>query len=170
MTARVRRRPRPQGDQPREQAGFATVRPVTSPRIDRSGRGPIRSTRQHSAVRAALGRNDGFVSAQELHLQLRQAGDPIGLTTVYRQLHLLADQGEADVVASEDGSLYRMCRADEHHHHLICRSCGRTEEIAGTDIERWTREVGEAHGFSDLDHTVEVFGTCRECAAADTSA
>jgi Fur family transcriptional regulator, ferric uptake regulator len=95
---------------------------------------------------------------------LREAGDPIGLTTVYRHLALLVEQGDADVVVSEDGSLYRMCRADEHHHHLICRSCGRTEEIAGTDIERWAREVGEANGFSDLDHTVEIFGTCRECA------
>jgi len=133
--------------------------------VDRPGRAPARSTRQRSAVRDALGRNDGFVSAQELHLQLRQAGDPIGLTTVYRHLALLVEQGDADVVVSEDGSLYRMCRADEHHHHLICRSCGRTEEIAGADIERWAREVGEAHGFSDLDHTVEVFGTCRECAA-----
>ena len=133
--------------------------------MDRPGRAPARSTRQRSAVRDALGRNDGFVSAQELHLQLRQAGDPIGLTTVYRHLALLVEQGDADVVVSEDGSLYRMCRADEHHHHLICRSCDRTEEIAGADIERWAREVGEAHGFSDLDHTVEVFGTCRECAA-----
>jgi Fur family ferric uptake transcriptional regulator len=95
---------------------------------------------------------------------MRQAGDPIGLTTVYRQLHLLAGQGDADVVASEGGSLYRMCRADHHHHHLICRACGRTEEIGGADVERWAREVGEAHGFSDLDHTVEIFGTCRTCA------
>ena len=141
----------------------ATVRPVSTPRVDRPGRGPTRSTRQRSAVRDALGRNEGFVSAQELHLQLRQAGDPTGLTTVYRHLALLVEQGDADVVVSEDGSLYRMCRADEHHHHLICRSCGRTEEIAGTDIERWAREVGEAHGFSELDHTVEIFGTCREC-------
>jgi Fur family transcriptional regulator, ferric uptake regulator len=142
-----------------------TVVTVSSPQIERSGRGPARATRQRSAVRAALGRNHGFVSAQELHSQLRQAGDPIGLTTVYRQLHLLAGQGDADVVASEDGSLYRMCRADEHHHHLICRSCGRTEEIGGPDVERWAREVGEAHGFSDLDHTVEIFGTCQACAA-----
>lgn len=149
-----------------------TVTLVSTPRVDRSARGPTRSTRQRSAVRDALGRNDGFVSAQELHLQLRQAGDPIGLTTVYRHLALLVEQGDADVVVSEDGSLYRMCRADEHHHHLICRSCGRTEEIAGSAIERWAREIGEAHGFSDLDHTVEVFGTCRECAAraADGSA
>lgn len=148
------------------------MRPVSTSRTERAGRGPTRSTRQRSAVRDALGRNDGFVSAQDLHLQLRQAGDPIGLTTVYRQLHLLVEHGDADVVASEDGSLYRMCRAEEHHHHLICRSCGRTEEIAGTDIERWAREVGEAHGFSDLDHTVEVFGTCQGCAdrAADSSA
>jgi Fur family transcriptional regulator, ferric uptake regulator len=143
---------------------FATVGPVSTPRVDRPGRAPARSTRQRSAVRGALERNDGFVSAQELHLQLRQAGDPIGLTTVYRHLALLAEQGDADVVASEDGSLYRMCRGDGHHHHLICRSCGRTEEVAGSAIERWAREVGEAHGFSDLDHTVEIFGTCRACA------
>lgn len=128
-----------------------------------SGRGPARSTRQRSAVRAALEGNEGFVSAQELHHQMRQTGDAVGLTTVYRQLHLLAEQGEADVVTSGDGSLYRLCRADEHHHHLICRRCGRTVEIDGLDVERWAHDVGRAHGFTDLDHTLELFGTCAPC-------
>lgn len=137
-----------------------TVSPTATPT---SGRGPGRQTRQRSAVRAALTHNPGFVSAQELHHQMRQAGDPIGLTTVYRQLHLLAEQGDADVVVSEDGSLYRMCRGEDHHHHLICRACGRAVEIEGADIERWAEEMGRAHGFSELDHTVEIFGLCGDC-------
>lgn len=139
---------------------------MSQPRTRPSGRGPGRTTWQRTAVRAALEGNDGFVSAQELHHQMRSAGDAVGLTTVYRQLHLLAEQGDADVVPTPEGALYRLCRTDEHHHHLICRGCGRTVEVDGPDLEHWADEVGEAHGFSDLDHVIEFFGTCRACTDA----
>jgi Fur family ferric uptake transcriptional regulator len=124
-----------------------------------------RSTRQAAAVRAALARRDGFTSAQDLHAELRGSGAAVGLTTVYRHLQALADAGAADVLRSPDGeSVYRICGTG-HHHHLVCRVCGRTVEIEGREVERWTRRVAEAEGFVDADHTVEIIGTCAGCAS-----
>ncbi|HEV7653139.1 MAG TPA: Fur family transcriptional regulator [Mycobacteriales bacterium] len=122
-----------------------------------------RSTRQAAAVREALARREAFTSAQDLHAELRGSGAAVGLTTVYRHLQSLADAGAVDVLRSPDGeSVYRICGTG-HHHHLVCRDCGRTVEIEGREVERWTRQVAEAQGFVDVDHTIEIVGTCADC-------
>ena len=129
--------------------------------------GAVRATRQAAAVREALAGREGFTSAQDLHGELRRRGGGVGLTTVYRHLQALADAGAVDVLRTPDGeSIYRLCGAGGHHHHLVCRSCGRTVEIEGREVERWTRKVAQAEGFTDVDHTVEVYGTCAGCAHA----
>jgi Fur family ferric uptake transcriptional regulator len=126
-----------------------------------------RTTWQRTAVRDALEGREDFVSAQDLHAALKAAGSPIGLATVYRALADLAGAGGADSLQSAEGeSLYRACASPGHHHHLICRSCGRTVEIEADDIEQWAADTAAAHGFSDPQHVVDVFGTCAGCAAA----
>ena len=124
-----------------------------------------RPTRQRRAVSAVLESVDDFRSAQEIHELLRAAGDNVGLTTVYRSLQALADAGEVDVLRRLDGeNVYRRCSAG-HHHHLVCRSCGRTVEIEGPAVERWATKMAAEHGFSQVQHTLEVFGTCADCGA-----
>lgn len=123
----------------------------------------LRPTRQRRAVAAALGEFDGFRSAQEIHESLRSGGDNVGLSTVYRALQAMADAGEIDVLRSDAGeAAYRKC-SDSHHHHLVCRSCGRTVEVEGPTVEKWTRAVAGEHGFTDVSHTLEIFGTCADC-------
>lgn len=122
-----------------------------------------RSTRQRAAVSAALDEIQDFRSAQELHDLLKHKGDSVGLTTVYRTLQSLADAGEVDVLRTADGeAVYRRCSSG-HHHHLVCRGCGRTVEVEGPAVERWADSVAAEHGFSDIAHTLEIFGTCGEC-------
>jgi len=127
----------------------------------------LRATRQRTAVSTALEDTDSFRSAQELHALLRARGDAVGLTTVYRTLQQLADAGEVDVLRRDDGeSVYRRCSTG-HHHHLVCRICGRTVEVEGQAVERWTQNIASKHGFVDVAHTIEVFGTCFECDKSD---
>ena len=101
----------------------------------------------------------------------QRAGDPrraagpaasaVGLATVYRALQALADAGEVDVLRTDEGeAVYRRCSAG-HHHHLVCRECGRTVEVEGPAVERWADTVAAEHGFSDVAHTVEIFGPAR---------
>jgi len=123
----------------------------------------IRPTRQRAAVSAALDSINDFRSAQELHDLLKQRGQAVGLATVYRTLQALAEAGEVDVLRTDEGeAIYRRCSSG-HHHHLVCRECGRTVEVEGPAVERWAASVARQHGFSDVSHTIEVFGRCAEC-------
>jgi Fur family ferric uptake transcriptional regulator len=122
-----------------------------------------RNTRQRRAVGAILDDLDGFASAQEIHDILARRGDKVGLSTVYRNLQSLVEAAEVDSLRGDDGEvLYRRCSSG-HHHHLVCRDCGRTVEVEGPTVERWADRVAAEHGFSDVAHTLEVFGTCSEC-------
>lgn len=122
-----------------------------------------RTTRQRTAILAALGRQDDFRSAQQIHEQMRADGDPVGLATVYRNLQTLAESGQIDVLVSDDGeSIYRQCAEEAHHHHLVCRECGRTIEFLAPEMEEWARRVAAEHGFTDVQHTMEIFGLCPE--------
>ncbi|MFH9608977.1 Fur family transcriptional regulator [Streptomyces sp. NPDC017448] len=126
-----------------------------------------RSTRQRAAVAAALDEVDEFRSAQELHDVLKHRGDSVGLTTVYRTLQSLADAGEVDVLRTTEGeAVYRRCSTGDHHHHLVCRLCGKAVEVEGPAVEQWAEAIAAQHGYVNVAHTVEIFGTCAECAAA----
>ena len=125
-----------------------------------------RATKQGGAVRDALRASSGFRSAQDVYAELRAEGEAVGLSTVYRHLQALVDDGVVDVIHTAEGeATYRYCGdpGPGHHHHLVCRQCGRTEEIEGRAIERWAGDVALAHGYSAVDHTVELFGLCPEC-------
>jgi Fur family ferric uptake transcriptional regulator len=124
-----------------------------------------RSTRQQRALDQLLAGCTDFRSAQDLHAQLRADSARVGLTTVYNNLRALADRGAVDTMRTEEGeTLYRRCRSEAHHHHLVCRLCGRTVELSGPVVERWAESVAATEGFVDVRHTVEIVGTCSQCA------
>jgi Fur family ferric uptake transcriptional regulator len=126
---------------------------------------PVRATRQRAAIADLLEEVDDFRSAQDLHDALKRRGEGIGLTTVYRTLQSMAESGLVDVLRTDTGeSVYRRCSAD-HHHHLVCRACGAAVEIQGGQVETWTADIAREHGFSDVSHTIEIFGLCGECSA-----
>jgi len=114
-------------------------------------------------VAAALAGFDDFRSAQEIHDLIARQGDSVGLATVYRTLSALADAGDVDMLRNEDGeAIWRSCSA-RHHHHLVCRACGATVEVEGPAVERWTSSIAGEHGYADISHTLEIFGTCPSC-------
>jgi Fur family ferric uptake transcriptional regulator len=125
--------------------------------------GMQRNTRQRTAILDALGRQDDFRSAQQIHEQMRADGETVGLATVYRNLQTMAHGGQVDVLVTDDGeSIYRQCAQSGHHHHLVCRECGRTVEFQAPQVEDWAGRVAREHGFTDIDHTMEIFGLCPE--------
>lgn len=124
-----------------------------------------RATRQRAAIEAALEREDAFLTAQELYGLLDRGETKVGLTTIYRNLQTMAERGEVDVVRRADGeSMYRRCDKAEHHHHLVCRSCGFSVEIDNPDLESWATTTARRHGFTLETHDVELFGLCEACA------
>ena len=131
---------------------------------DGADRKPLRPTRQRIAVAEAMSSFDDFRSAQDIHDLLGRGGTSVGLATVYRTLNALVEAGEVDMLRTEDGeAIYRSC-SQTHHHHLVCRSCGATIEVEGPAVERWTSAIAAEHGFADISHKLEIFGTCPRCA------
>lgn len=123
-----------------------------------------RMTKQRQAVLDELTRVTDFRSAQQIFEDLHSQGHRVGLATVYRSLQGLAEDGRIDTLRSSDGeSLYRSCTSNHHHHHLVCRECGFTEEIEQSQIESWVTRVAQAHGFTGVEHSLELFGTCSTC-------
>lgn len=122
-----------------------------------------RRTQQRAAVTELLGTLRRFQTAQEIHSMLDARGKRVGLATVYRNLQAMAEAGEVDVVRTPDGQLaYRACGSG-HHHHLICRSCGRAEEIDMAGVEEILFAEARSRGFSKVDHELEMYGVCAAC-------
>ncbi len=122
-----------------------------------------RKTRQRAAVDAIVAQTHEFRTAQQIHDDLRHQGDSVGLTTVYRTLQHMVDVGELDAIRTGDGeTAYRRC-SNGHHHHLVCRSCGRTVEVSGPAVEKWATAIAQENGFRDVSHDLEIFGTCDRC-------
>lgn len=126
----------------------------------------IRHTEQRRLILSALGSADRAFSAQELHEHLRGADHAVGLATVYRNLGRMAEQGEIDAITRASGETsYRAC-AHGHHHHLICRECGRVVELHDCGLAEWSRRIAAEHGFSEVEHHAELTGLCVQCAPA----
>jgi Fur family ferric uptake transcriptional regulator len=114
-------------------------------------------------VLGVLERVGGFASAQEVYQLLQRSSQSIGLTTVYRALQSLLDDKVVDTLRRDDGeAIYRLC-GENHHHHLVCKSCGTTIEIQANAIEKWAQQMANDHGFREVGHTAEIFGICKKC-------
>jgi len=129
-----------------------------------------RVTKQRVAVSAVLDELTDFVSTQELHRILQERGTSVSLATSYRILQSLADDGLVDVLRNTDGeAVYRRCAVTGHHHHLLCRSCGKAVEVEAPAVESWAARTAAEHGFTAVEHTVEIFGLCPECTARNSA-
>ena len=129
-----------------------------------SGTTSRRPTRQQVAVAQLLEHTEDFTSAQTVHARLRESGEGVGLATVYRALQSMVEAGTVDVLRTDDGeAVYRAC-SNHHHHHLVCRQCGKTVEVEGPAVEAWSDQVASENGFTGVTHSLEIFGTCADCA------
>lgn len=129
-----------------------------------SSRPRTRNTWQKQAIDEILATNADFLSAQQIHQHVAESGRSVSLATVYRVLQSQVEDGAVDILALEDGqTLFRKCAISGHHHHLVCRNCRATEEIEAPKIEQWADHVGDEFGFTQIDHTLEIYGLCPQC-------
>ena len=128
----------------------------------RTSRAP-RVTKQRTAIAELLESLTDFRSAQVIHANLSESTAGIGLATVYRTLKSMVEDGLLDTFITDDGqTLYRRCSSG-HHHHIVCKKCGRTSEIQAAAVESWAEQVAREHGFADIEHMVELIGVCSDC-------
>ena len=122
-----------------------------------------RVTAQRRAIAELVERWPGSFTVAELHERARQAYPRLGLATTYRTVELLRREGAVRALLTEGAHAYVRC-SPRHHHHLVCTTCGGVEEteLCGAPPEA---ELRRLHGFHAAAHDLEIYGTCRRCAA-----
>jgi Fur family ferric uptake transcriptional regulator len=126
--------------------------------------GGLRATRQRRAVLSVVEDLGVFSGARAVHEALEAGGHRVGLSTVYRSLHALAELEFIDSIRGEDGeTLYRKC-AGESHQHLLCRHCGTAEEFSASAVKALMEAWVSVGGYRDVEYVLEMYGTCPSCA------
>jgi len=136
--------------------------------------GGYRMTIPRQVVLNALVDDSGHPSAEDIYFKIHNKYPDIGLTTVYRTLELLVQMGVVSKFDFGDGrSRYELYEdfkgSKQHHHHLVCTSCGRI--IDYTDfiedeielIKRTEKGLSEKFGFKIADHVIHFYGLCDKC-------
>ena len=139
----------------RRRNGYSTADQLLQVVEDRG----YRSTRPRQILVRAVVAKESHFAAEQLRKELPQ----IGRATVYRSLNLLVEAGVLCRVLLEDGSLHYQISHRGHHHHLICTSCGESQDLIGCDIEDMLKDKAEQHRFQTEGHRLEVYGRCEKC-------
>lgn len=121
------------------------------------------STRPREQIGAILRREQRYLSAGDIYALLKKSRAKVSLSTVYRTLDHLQAKGEASMRVDEHGEATYVSCASTHHHHAICRQCGKVEDIDCQAIEELIAELRSHHGFELDEHEMEFFGRCATC-------
>jgi len=122
---------------------------VTTPRVK------ILEVLQEAPVR--------HMSAEDVYRRLLEAGDEIGLATVYRVLTQFETAGLVTRHNFESGHSVFEIDSGQHHDHIVCVRCGKVEEFVNEIIEKIQYEIAEAAGFDMTDHSLCIYGVCSKC-------
>lgn len=131
-----------------------------------------RWTVPRNAILNLLSNTSKHMSAKDIYNTLHKDYPGIGLTTVYRTLDLLVKARLINKFNIGEGqSRYEFKPMDkkEHHHHLICKECGRIinySDFVDEELElvkKTEKSVSKKYNFEILDHNIEFYGICNKC-------
>lgn len=109
---------------------------------------------------------DGHFDADDLFLRMKNAGSKVSRATVYNTLDKLTDCGILSRYRfGERLARYEIAYGNEHHHHVICRSCGKIEEFVDKRVDRFARDAASMLHYSFQDAVLHIYGICSECRA-----
>jgi Fur family ferric uptake transcriptional regulator len=125
-----------------------------------------RSGGAREAVVSLLAGQDCCLSAQEIFDLLRAAKRPVGIASVYRTLDTLAELRLVKRIDAGDGiARYEPLLPDgDHHHHLVCRDCGKVEAFSDPRLEQAIDRAAGSSGYTVEEHEIVLTGACADCA------
>jgi Fe2+ or Zn2+ uptake regulation protein len=103
------------------------------------------------------------LSPLEIYQSLLKKKKKIGLTSIYRSLDLFESLNIVFKIVNGSSVKYKLCELKEHHHHIICKSCGNVGVLNFCDISSWSKKVTESTGYQVTDHQLNFYGFCKEC-------
>jgi Fur family ferric uptake transcriptional regulator len=125
----------------------------------------LRMTKVRRVLASVFSRSHTPLSASRILWELQQSGLNVNKTTVYREIDRLESLGMLTRTKLQDRKEYYELASLDHHHHLVCLSCERIEDIDVDEgsLMRGVEEWSKKKEFSILKHSLEFFGLCREC-------
>jgi Fur family ferric uptake transcriptional regulator len=124
-----------------------------------------RKTGARQALAELISRQDGHFTAADLLSDARRRRVRLGRATVFRTLDLLTEIGALERLDLPSGEhAYVACEPERHHHHVVCRKCGKSVEVADSGLQAIVGELGRQSGFVIESHRLELYGLCPECA------
>ena len=133
-------------------------------------RSDCRITAARRTVLDVLAAESGHMTAPDLVAAVHARVPQIGRASVYRALELLTRLGIVQASTLGGGSATYMLAPAGHHHHLVCRACGRTIEFDECALGDIAGRLAAAFGFQIEGHLVEVYGRCADCRPAASHA
>ncbi len=103
------------------------------------------------------------MSAEDVYKALLEAGEEIGLATVYRVLTQFEAAGLVERHNFEGGQAVFELSEGEHHDHLLCVKCGRVDEFMDETIEKHQHDIAQKFGYRITDHCLYIYGVCPDC-------
>jgi Fur family ferric uptake transcriptional regulator len=110
-----------------------------------------------------LSRASDPLSPLEIYQNLLKRKRRIGLTSIYRSLDLFESLGIAFKMSNGSAVKYKLCELEDHHHHIVCKTCGHVVELDFCDISGWSKKVTESTGYEVTDHQLNFYGYCKAC-------
>lgn len=130
----------------------------------------LKVTNQRLLVLQVLADNsDRHMTAEDIYELVKEEYPDIGLATVYRTVQLLLEMQLVDRINLDDGCVrYEIGHlfdgeAKHHHHHLICKECGKVIPFEDDLLEELEDHIEDELGFHVLDHELKFYGQCQEC-------
>ena len=123
-------------------------------------------TRAYFLIKDVLLSTGGaHLRADEIYDILKKKGERVGLTTVYRQLARLSDEGFARKTTTEgQGNCYSLQGAHcAEHYHLVCTECGALSHLSCDHIEALIHHITAKHGFTVSPAKTTLYGLCADC-------
>lgn len=106
---------------------------------------------------------DRHMSAEDVYKALLDAGEEVGLATVYRVLTQFESAELVNRHHFEGGNSVFELNEGEHHDHIMCVKCGRVEEFIDEVIEKRQHDIAERAGFEMTNHSLYIYGICPDC-------
>jgi len=127
----------------------------------------IRDTTPRRVLSDLIARRSGHFTAAELLADARDGRVAVGRATVFRTLDLLTARGALERIDLPSGEhAYVACAPRVHHHHVVCRQCGKSVEVVDSGLQEVVRQIGSRSGYRIDSHRLELFGLCPDCRPA----
>ncbi|HHW49579.1 MAG TPA: transcriptional repressor [Clostridiaceae bacterium] len=126
-----------------------------------------KNTKSRKAVLDIMEKADTALSAEDIFIRVKESGNSVNLSTVYRTLELMEKIGLAEKTVMSDGKARYTLSGDGHKHHIICTSCHKTVEINSCPLGTLEKDVMKETSFDITGHKLEIYGLCPECKIID---